>query len=242
MARVPATGRVAASNRVAASTRTSPNYLFLPGISGNNASSPDSAVLDITGDLDILLRVKPSSWRLAIAKVFLTKYDPATNNRSYRFSMLTTGIVRLTLSQAGTAAVDADSSIAIPVTNAPRWIRATWRQSDGRVQFFYTSDSVAVPTSWTQLGTDKTTSITSIFNSNQPIRVGASTTASETFDGSVYRAIVKNGIDGTTVFDADFSKQTPGVTSFTEAGNGATVTINKLGSNLGRIVGRSNLV
>lgn len=45
--------------------------------------------------------------------------------------------------------------------------------------------------------------------------------------GTVYRAIVKDGIDGTTAFDADFASQTADALAFTESSaNAATVTIN----------------
>ena len=45
--------------------------------------------------------------------------------------------------------------------------------------------------------------------------------------GKLYRAQIRNGLDGTLVFDADLTAKTCGARTFTESSsNGATVTVN----------------
>jgi hypothetical protein len=244
MSRITATGRIAKANKVAI-TRVPVVSLGLPGSLGNSASTPDSSVLDITGSIDIIMHLSSSQGRVSGGnKIVLAKYDPTTNQRSYQLQLLTTGFVRLSLSLAGTAGVDADSTVVLPNIYKPIWIRATWQQSDGRVQFF-TSTSSTLPTTWTQLGANITTAIASIFAGTTPLCFGAASSNGTTnfFIGNIYRAIIKNGIDGTSVFDANFTTQTVGAVSFTESSlNAATVTVNQSGSSTAKIAGRINLV
>jgi len=42
--------------------RTNENYLYLPGTNGNYVSTPDAAPLDITGDIDIRVRISLDDW------------------------------------------------------------------------------------------------------------------------------------------------------------------------------------
>jgi hypothetical protein len=139
------------------------------------------------------------------------------------------GALGLTLSADGTAqSTAAVSSAAVSFTvGQVGWVRATWRASDGRVQFFTAADSATYPSSWTQLGTDQTGHVGAIFDSAVSLEVGSRWIGtSMLLTGTVYRAIVKNGIGGTTVFDADFDAQAPETTSFAESSsNAATVTM-----------------
>jgi hypothetical protein len=109
------------------------------------------------------------------------------------------------------------------------WVRATLDLDNGagsyELKFWTAPDSITVPTSWTQLGVTRTgTAIVSLVNSSEQLSIGPG------LAGKFYRAIVRNGIGGTVVFDADF---TTGIidgdqTSFVESStNAATVTINR---------------
>jgi hypothetical protein len=223
-------------------SRSYPTMLYMPGTAGNGVSAPNSIGLSITGDIDIIARVSPISWRLGSNRVIVSKYDAATSARSWQFQLLSTGVLRLTVSVAGTTGVDADASVALTQQTAGRWHRVTWRQSDGRVQFFQSEDDNPVPTAWTQVGTDRTAAVASLFASTQPIRVGSSTTGTGFWPGGIYRVIVKNGIDGAPLFDADFTKQITGAISFTEdSANASMVTITQSGGDTARLVGRSFL-
>jgi hypothetical protein len=59
--------------------------------------------------------------------------------------------------------------------------------------------------------------------------------------GRIYRAIIKDGIDGTTVFDADFTQVASGATSFSESSsNAATVTINQTAVAIPAYIGKGH--
>jgi hypothetical protein len=78
------------------------------------------------------------------------------------------------------------------------------------------------------LGTTRSSTANAIFDGTQAVEIGSTNVgASSLLSGTVYRAIVKDGIGGTTVYDADFSTQTADALAFTESStNAATVTIN----------------
>jgi hypothetical protein len=214
--------------------------LVLPGVAGNYASAPDSAELSITGDIDLQARLSPHA--LTGFPTILAKDNAATGNRGYRLLFLSTGELQLALSSNGTALSTATSSVPANISLLSfGWVRVTWRQSDGRVQFF-TAPDAEVPV-FTQLGTAGSIAIASIFDNNAAVEVGSRNAgAADPFNGIIHRAIIRNGIDGPVVFDADFTKQPKGTTSFTEDSvNAATVTVNQSGDLPARITGERDL-
>ena len=210
-------------------THTGTSYLYLPGVAGNYASTPDSAALDITSDIDLIAYLAADDWTPSAISTILAK-EQTTTTRSYRLSLLTTGALRLMLSANGSTETTATSSLSVPATDGTaQWVRATWRQSDGRVQFFV-GGSGSSP-SWVQLGIDATIAIASINPSTSVLEIGSRILGTtEPLTGKLYRAQVVSGIGGTVVFDANFSTGiTSGAqTTFTESStNAATVTINR---------------
>jgi hypothetical protein len=211
------------------------NYLYLPGITGNWASTPDAAVLDITGDIDLRAKVALDDWTPAAVQAFVSKRTSA--QIAFSFDIAITGELVLNWSTDGTAVNGVTSSVATGVADgATKWVRATLDvdngNSENEVKFFLSDDG----TNWTQLGTTITTAgTTSIFSSTAVLGVGArqqgnGITAAR---GKFFRAQVLDGIGGTVAFDADFET---GITSllqadFTESSlNAATVTINRIGT------------
>jgi hypothetical protein len=206
-------------------------FLSLPGVAGNYASTPDAAALDITGDIDIRVRVAMDDWTLSAGQALVSKYIGADFDRSWWLSVSLSGTLQLQWSTLGTAATLATvfSTAAVPAADgAEIWVRATLDVDNGAggntVQFFTSADGLT----WTQLGADVITAgTTSIRSGNAELRVGQRSDANSPAAGKFYRAQVLNGIGGTVVFDADFTQQTIGATTFTESSsNAATVTIN----------------
>lgn len=190
------------------------------------ASAPDTAALSITGDIRLRVDVAMTDWTPAAAQTFIAKTNVTGNQLGYRFIVNTAGTLGLALSLAGTAyATSANSSAATSFVDGTRhWVGVDWRASDGRVQFFTSADNIT----WTQLGTDKTISIASIFDNTAPLWIAASDSgASLKAVGKFYRALVYNAIDGTGLqFDGNFTPQAAGTSSFTESSsNAATVTV-----------------
>lgn len=203
--------------------------LRLPGTNGNYASTPDSAALSITGDLDICVRCAATDWTPAAIGRLVSKWTSAVANASYVFTLNTNGSLTLSLND-GTSAPNTTSSVSVGFTDGTtRWVRATWRSSDDRVQFFTSDTDTNDPAAavWTQLGTDQAAAITTIQDNASPLVIGSLTGTSQLFIGSIYRVQIRDGIDGTVVFDADFSQPFAGDNAFTESSaNAATVTIN----------------
>ena len=227
-------GRQWASNLGAA---CSGSYLALSGTSGNYASTPNSAALQITGDIDLQVKVSFWNWNLGVVgttqtdRMVLSKWTDSGTNRSYGLVVNATGSLYLWWSADGSVALTAVATQNLNYTqNTIKWLRATMDVDNGasqRVVKFYTSDDGSA---WTQFGTTITTAgVTSIFSNATDLTVGGGTSGTQRYmDGRVYRAIVKNGYDGagSVVFDANFETQTAGTTSFTESSsNAATVTV-----------------
>lgn len=203
----------------------------LPGVSGNYASTPDSAALSVTGDLDIRVRVLLDDWTPSAVNSLVSKYVTGTNNRSYRFYISAAGNLVLTWSTDGSGSVSASSSGPTGFTNGrAKWVRVTLDGNNGSNQYvatFYTSDDGE---NWTQFGSAVTNTATSIFDGNAPLEVGSFNTGSgQQAAGKFYRVQVLDGIDGTLVFDANFadpSTRAGRVTFVDQSPERATITLN----------------
>lgn len=211
-------------------------YLYLPGISLNAATTPDSAVLDITGDIDLRCKVALDDWTPGTLGLLISKYG-AAGNRSYQFYVNTTGTLEIAWTADGTTALTSTSTVAPTVTDGSTlWVRATLdvdNGASGNDTIFYTSTD---GTNWTQLGTTITKAgTTSIYSGTAQLAVGANSqsTLTQTSRGKFFRAQVLNGIGGTVAFDANFESSITSLlqTTFTESStNAATVTINRSGT------------
>lgn len=220
--------------------------LALSGIAGCNASTPDSAALSITGDIDIQVKMSTPTWcegtRLyGTAGVFRTivAKNGSGSTFSYMLRVNGSGYLSLVTSNNGSTQLTAFSDINVTFTrNSIKWVRATMDANDGagnRVYKFYTSDDGS---SWTQLGNTITTAgATTIFDSTSTLWFGSETAGSTNNNPlQLYRVIIRDGYDGagTTQLDARFENATAGATSFTESSaNAATITINNVATTVG---------
>lgn len=198
----------------------------LPGVSGTYLSTPDSAAISITGDIDIRVLCVLSDWTPSATTYFINKQVGAsTSNCSYEFFVLTNGVFYFGTSN-GTTYANASSIYANGITdNTTAWVRAVRRSSDGRVEFFKASGAITNPQSsdWTQVGSTGTLA-------NNPYDNTASLFIGGTVNGSgpltIYRTQIRNNVldDGTgIVFDTDFSNQF-GPHYVDSSTNGAIVT------------------
>lgn len=216
---------------------SSGTYLYLPGVNGNYASAPDAAPLDITGDIDLRVKVAMDDWTPSATQVLVAKYASGTQY-SYALSVASNGRLQLGWSPLGTTAsgITVSSTVAPTISDGSTiWVRGVLdvnNGASGNDVYFYTSTD---GTTWTQLGTTVTTAgTTSIFNSTSVLEIGSLLVGtSNPLRGKVFRAQVLNGINGTVAFDANFETSITSLlqTSFTESSaNAATVTINRSGS------------
>lgn len=196
------------------------SMLVLDGVSPGRASTPHMAALGIVGDIDIRVHAALDDWSPSAAQALITKSTTTGNQISWRFVVLTTGVLRLVWSVDGSVTLTADSTVAPVVVNgASLWVRATLdvdNGATGRDAKFYTSPDGVL---WTQLGTTVTTpGVTSIFNSTAPVVIGSRDVGTlDLMVGSVFAAQVRSGVGGAIVADPDFTVQPGGTTTFTDS-------------------------
>ncbi|WP_086705589.1 hypothetical protein [Streptomyces antimycoticus] len=194
--------------------------LVLDGSMSGTVDTPDAGPLDIVGDLDLRAEVEIDWTAGDLNETLIGKWDGASAQRSYALRVFDQQL-QLSWSNDGVASLVA----AAPVPTLPDHaaVRATLdvdNGAGGRTITFYWAQTLAGP--WTQIGDPVIqTGTTSVFASTVPLRVGSpdpSTSPPRTpFSGSGYRFEVRSGIDGTVVASPDFTAQTPGATSFTDA-------------------------
>lgn len=203
---------------------------------GARAGTSDKASLDITGDIDVRVDVKPDDWRGGHGMVLASKYNTGTADRSWLFWLDRMGYLHFRWTTDGTAATATDvTSTAVVSALRRQSLRVTLDVNNGAggwTLFFYTSDSVTG--TWTQLGNLVTNGPTaSIYSGSAALFAGAiqlSTSTSGTYDrntfsiapnvitpfvGRFYRMQVYNSV-GTLVADMDATSQAPGTTSWSD--------------------------
>lgn len=200
--------------------------LRLFGVSGNYATTPDSAALDITGDFDARVNVTLTDWTPAIPAILFGK-SGAAGQRSYYAQVLQNGRLSISWSEDGTNYITANSTVAPTVSDgANLWLRFVIDVDNGgnyNVLFYTGTDG----TTWTQLGTTVVgVGTTSIFASTATLFLGTADAGSSLVNGTIQRIQLRNGIAGTIAFDADFSAVPADSFAFSESSsNAATVTL-----------------
>lgn len=178
------------------------DFLFLDGTSGNYASTPDAASLDIVGDIDLRVRVNMDDWTPAAESTLIAKYTATGNQRSYALAVTTTGALIFRWSEDGTVEKSETSSAVNTFTNGTtHWVRATMDVDNGAADAavnFYTSEDGST---WTALGVQQLNgATTSIFASTAVLELGSQTAGTvNRLAGKIYRAQVLTGIAGTSV-------------------------------------------
>jgi hypothetical protein len=216
------------------------SYLWYPGTDTNCCTVPDVAGLRPTTELDVRFGGTPAG--AGTTRSLVSKYG-AAGNRAVRFELNTSNYLALLLSVDGTAIAGVDSGAAYAA--GANGFRATWRASDGRVQFFTCTDyapSTGAGT-WVQLGTDQTIAIAGIYASTQTLDIGGRTTSLATYSGVARGAQWILTIAGTPACTVDFTADASynathtGLTAVT----GQTVTINRSATGLKSTVVAENV-
>ncbi|MEU4150829.1 hypothetical protein [Streptomyces sp. NPDC026659] len=200
--------------------------LDLPGATGDYASTPDDASLDVTGDIDIRFDATLSNWTdpqgdtSGLKNIELIAKLGASPQKSWMFAIRGYKLY-FEWSADGSNVLSASSTIPLPAGPDTRMaVRVTLdvdNGASGNTVTFYTADTLSG--TWVQLGDVVTQSgTTSIFNSTTALRIGDATAfVFGPAKGSVHAAQVRNGIAGTVVANPDFSAQASGATSFSDS-------------------------
>ncbi|MFF8901661.1 hypothetical protein ACF082_29740 [Streptomyces lydicus] len=216
----PYYGLIGRNTPVRVSVLTGANYLGLPGAVGDYASTPDTAALDITGDLDVRFDGTLTNWGATNLEL-IGKFTFATGGRSW-FLGMRNGFPHFEWSVDGANTIQADAPVAPVIPPSGRLALAVTLDvnngAGGATVQFYTAATIAGP--WSYLGAPVVfAGTTSIFNSNAPLKVGdaVGSLGFTSASGACHAAQVRSGIGGTLVASPDFTAQTAGTTSFTDS-------------------------
>lgn len=179
----------------------------------DRATTPDTAALDITGDLDLRWEGE-ASWFEGGAQMLIGKWGVA-GNRSYHLR-LQDGSLFLHITTDGTTGQVCWWGLPsqLPTRAALRGTIDVDNGASGNTVRLYWATSIAGP--WTQFSGDIVTSGTvSIFSSSAPLSIAPQqldlvTPVRRPVRGKVYKAEVRNGIGGTVVAAPDFTAQPTG--------------------------------
>jgi hypothetical protein len=182
-------------------------YVTLDGASGTFVDAPPDTALQGIGTS---LRVDVIATRTgAAANYTLLARDTGTASSSQFDLVMTSGNFLILYVSNGTTRSSATSTAAVATPTARHRYTATWRSSDGRVQFFVDGvqlgTNLTVGSGWTLTGAGTT-----------PLRVGAygaTSTGSQRFIGQVEMAQVGNISSVVGRFDALSDGWTDGQTS-----------------------------
>lgn len=208
----------------------SPAVLNLDGLN-SWASTPDNPALDIVGDITITALLALADWTPVLTAAYLVSKMQLFVSQSYIFLVdQTTGTLTFLYSSDGTNFLGATSSVAPTIANGAFLnIKVTRNATTGDVKFYTKAYDPTInprtqnidPTGYVQLGSTQSTAAGGMFSSAVEVRIGAEISLATTATGlqaSKYLAVsIQNGIDTGIVADPDFSIQTPGDDSFTDA-------------------------
>lgn len=149
--------------------------------SQHHLTTPDTSSLDITGALTLCAWVKSSGSYGTAARGVLTKYETATNNRSYGIAINSSGKITFLIG-GGTG--------AFSVTGATT-IGTGWRHISGA---FTPSAKSEVFLDGVTNGINSTDILTSLFSGTAPLAVGMISVSSvnNCWDGQIAEAAVYN--------------------------------------------------
>ena len=164
----------------------------------NQVSTPDSASLDITGDVEIVVRIAPTDYSNGGEQRILSKRDGASRG-NYEIHLTATGAVTFSCNDG---AKEGTSSSVLPYGNGvASWLKVEKFTSTGTIRFYHAADQTAEPTSWTQLGTDVASGAGALVGTADSLWIGSLGSLTAVYQGRIHRAIVRNGVGGTTVAD-----------------------------------------
>ena len=211
--------------------------IVLNGTAGNWLSVPDATNLDIPGDMEIVMRVGMPDWDSTTYPVLQGWMVKASDvgggiGRTFFFRRHSSSRVIEFLWSSDGAVLNTEAFTYPAATFSPNqlvWWRCRVDANDGAgnrviTLSYNTTNTDVEPTTWTDVNARTTAGALTLFNSSAPVVLGADYTA-RTSVARIARAILRNGIGGTTVLDVSEANVTNlAATTFT-ATSGQTVTV-----------------
>lgn len=191
-----------------------------------SVTSPASAALTPSTEVEIVCRASNLDWTPTTPRYLISRQgnSAAFNNFAFGVSNSTSGMLFFTHSNGTTQNTYNSTAVPSLTDGSTYWLKMTWRNSDGRIQFFYAADQTTEPSSWTQIGTN-VTGTTSAMNPTPTngLEIGGNVALPRFWNGNIYRTIVRKTIGGAADFDADFTAKAWGADTFTESSSNAAV-------------------
>lgn len=185
------------------------NYVYQPGNNnGEYLSTPDSAALSITGDLDIRFLGALNDWASATVQVIASKWSAAAGQRSFLFT-IAAGVMSLQWTTNGTTINTATATAPVSYTGSEDGsLRVSLDIDNGEgvyeVNFYQSSDRSQT---WQIVGNTITGgSTTSIFDSTTQVEIGSYGSGTlNCLSGKIYNCNFRAGLSGSPVasFNAD---------------------------------------
>ncbi|MFE7017552.1 hypothetical protein ACFVAQ_45035, partial [Streptomyces sp. NPDC057651] len=213
----PLYGQIGRNTPVRLSLPGGPHFLDLDGAPGNVASTPATAALDITGDIDIRAELE-TSWYGPESQMVIGKWGEA-GQRSYAMRIVG-GSLYFAYNSGGVDLRVAQPLPALPARAALRVTMDADNGEGGSTFRHYWAPSLAGP--WVQFAPAYTSSGTrTLAVSTAPLTIAPSdvtlTPQRTPFAGKGYRFEVRSGIDGPLVAAPDFTARPVGAAGFTDS-------------------------
>ena len=224
--------------------RSSSNALFIDtGQNGMVADSKhDNAQLP-AGDLDMRIKVDLTDYSSPDIEILLYKALSGAATTAYYMRLESTGKWRSTFAD------DQPTPIAYVYEAPPLpssldgnvvWLRSTWDLDNGAgghtVTWLYSIDNGVTWVQHHQLITAGTIGVVNSYD-NAPLVMGCNHVGalpnSKLLTGEIYRVLILDGIEGTTIFDADFNAQPIGTTTFLDRASNLTIDIGEVSTPYG---------
>lgn len=219
----------------------------MPGVAGNNTTTPAAAANQIVGDIDIRWFGAMNDWTPAFVTCLASRWRGGGASQSYYFRLDTNGLSFFTTADGATVRT-ANVVAAIPfLDGVAGWLRVTRAAATGNVNFYTSTDG----TVWTQLGVQQATPVEGIFAGVEALSIGNLTLNFDIAIGKCFRVLLLNTI-GSAVntgpvasgpgLAQDYNPQnwpetaTNGATAVSST-TGETWTLNNTGNLLAQIVG-----
>ena len=212
----------------------STKYATHTGTAGSIFSTPDAAVLQVTGDLDLRWHGLLRLWNTGTKQTLVAKRAGAGSNFGYELAVVN-GFLAFDAGVTSTTQGDVLSTAQVSFANSsPGRVRATRTASTGDIRFYTSTDGVA----WTQLGATVPRVAGASYASTGILSVGAFNYSGDgpILGGYTYQAQVLNGIDGTVVSNFTAAPYVSGATFVATTGETWTISggcfIKSLGNHL----------
>ena len=156
------------------------NYGYLPGISGNNYTTPNNTNNQLTNNFSFEFKVQPLG--LSGAQVFAAKDNGNPTQRQFQFRLLD-NFLQLVIDHSNGTQIGYLSTVAISFSaNTLFWVRCSRNATTGTIKFFTSSDGIT----YTQLGANVSGYIGTLSNPSQQIEVGSTAGVAALFTGRIF--------------------------------------------------------